>query len=212
VTRKGSTLPSTTISDLSLDPQKEYYQPITLMVEVAYNREHLLELVKRWVKPADEVRKHMEEVMGRCERAPDRYLSLRLPHKGSALAADAEELAVVEALALQEKEREKEKKSVKYVKKGSGSGTLTPVGKKEDSKKAVAADGGKTAVNGAAAVTATPAQATPTVEGGKKEDTAAVGAGATPVEAEKKDGNEQATTESGRPRRATRKSVRISEG
>jgi hypothetical protein len=182
------------------------------MVEVAYNREHLLELVKRWVKPADEVRKHMEEVMGRCERAPDRYLSLRLPHKGSALAADAEELAVVEALALQEKEREKEKKSVKYVKRGSGSGTLTPVGKKEDSKKAVAADGGKTAVNGAAAVTATPAQATPTVEGGKKEDTAAVGAGATPVEAEKKDGNEQATTESGRPRRATRKSVRISEG
>ena len=208
-TRRASALPSTTVSDLALDPQKEYWQPITLMVEVAYNREHLLELVKRWVKPADEVRKHMEEVMGRCERAPDRYLALRLPHKGSVLAADADELAVVEAAALQEREREKEKekerKNVKYVKKGSGSGVATPVGKK-----GTVLEGVKGVVPGTPATNGTTAQ-TPGANEGVKEETASASAGTGAGEGEKKAEGEQATTESGRPRRTTRKSVRISE-
>jgi hypothetical protein len=186
------------------------------MVEVAYNREHLLELVKRWVKPAEEVRKRMEETMGRCERAPDRYLALRLPHKGSVFAADAEELALVEAAALQEREREREKEkermSVKYVKKGSGSGAATPVGKKEDGKKGGVVDGVKGALSGSAASTSAATAQTPNSgEGVKKEETAAAGTGAAPAEGEKKEEGEQATTESGRPRRTTRRSVRISD-
>ena len=209
-TRRASTLPSSTVSDLTLDPTKEYWQPLTLMVEVAYNREHLLELVKRWVKPADEVRKHMEEVMGRCERAPDRYLALRLPYKGSELAVEAEELAVVEAAALLEKERErereKERKSVKFVKK-AGSGAATPVGKK-----GVVVEGVKGVVNGgAASATAATAQTPNAGDGVKKEETTTASTGAGAVEGEKKEGGEQAMTESGRPRRTTRKSVRISD-
>lgn len=222
VTRKPSALSSAVVADLSLDPQKEYYQAITLMVEVAYNRESLLEHVKRWVKPPEEARKHMEEVMERCERAPERYLALRLPVKGSKEAADADEVAVVEALALQEKEKEKEKekerKSVKYVKKkdaAQGSGTGTPVGKKDGEKKdASPADGGKVGVNGTPATNGTPAQATAAVDALKKEEMTAGDSAANgeKAESEKRDGEEQATTETGRPRRATRKSARISEG
>ena len=221
MTRQASTLPSTTVSELGLDVSKEYYQPITLMVEVAYNREHLLELVKRWVKPADDAKKFMEETMARCERAPDVHLALRLPFKGSQLAADAEEISALEALALAEKEREKEgqKKTVKYVKKNSlaSSGASTPVAKgAADAKKGMVADEVKGAVNGASAASATSTQANAASDAGKKEDMAPV-SGATAAEASgeaaaKKEGEQQATTESGRPRRTTRKSVRINEG
>ena len=167
------------------------------MVEVAYNREHILECVKRWVKPAEEVRKHMEEVIGRCTRAPEAFLALRLPVKGSSLAAEPEELsAVEEATPVQEKER----KSVKYVKKAP----VSALGKKDESQESA---GKQAEVNGAKSTSpaaSTPTQLAPLNE--KKDDV--------PPSVGGLDGSADApeTTESGRPRRAVRKSVRISEG
>ena len=186
------------------------------MVEVAYNREHLLELVKRWVKPVEEVKKYMEEVMERCERAPDRYLALKLPVKGSVMAADAGEVAGLEALALQERERVRERekvgKSVKYVKKNSvsGSGGATPVGKK-DGKAVSVVEAVKHGANGTSASSVTSAQVDGSFAGVKKEETDTSGKDAVPANGEKKEDQQEASTESGRPRRTTRKSVRISE-
>jgi len=189
ITRRGSQAADST----GLDPETEYWQSITLMVEVAYNREHLIECVKKWVKPADEVRKWMEETMKRCTRAPESHLALRLPIKGSKEAAEPEEVlgesgeesvAAVLATAGQKK-----KPNIKYVKKAP---------KKEDAggAKKGGIDGATTATSGASAA--------PTAVGGQVDGAAGeVGEGKV---------GEQETTETGRPRRAVRKSVRISEG
>lgn len=58
---------------------KEYWQPVTWRIHAANPR--VLEPLTRVVKPADEVRKYMNEVMDRAERAPDGFPALRLPRE-----------------------------------------------------------------------------------------------------------------------------------
>lgn len=43
-----------------------------------------LEPLARVVKPPDEVRKYMDDVMDRMERADERFLAFRLPREGKA--------------------------------------------------------------------------------------------------------------------------------
>lgn len=58
---------------------KEYYQPITM--RFYSSKPATLEPISRIVKPAAEVRKYMEEVMERAERAPAGFLPFRLPRE-----------------------------------------------------------------------------------------------------------------------------------
>lgn len=58
---------------------KEYYQPVTMRIYSANPK--FLEPLARVVKPPDEVRKYMNEVMDRAERAPEGFLALRLPRE-----------------------------------------------------------------------------------------------------------------------------------
>lgn len=58
---------------------KEYYQPITM--RFYSSKPATLEPLSRIVKPAAEVRKYMEEVMERAERAPAGFLPFRLPRE-----------------------------------------------------------------------------------------------------------------------------------
>ncbi|KAJ5228500.1 hypothetical protein N7489_009208 [Penicillium chrysogenum] len=66
--------PGTPASDANL---KEYWQPVTFRIHAANAK--ILEPLARVVKPADEVRKYMNDIMDRAERAPDGYLAMRLP-------------------------------------------------------------------------------------------------------------------------------------
>lgn len=59
---------------------KEYYQPVTFHFQSPNPK--VLEPLARVVKPPDEVRRYMNEVMDRAERAPDEFLAMRLPHEG----------------------------------------------------------------------------------------------------------------------------------
>ncbi|KAK3072748.1 hypothetical protein LTR53_006241 [Teratosphaeriaceae sp. CCFEE 6253] len=194
VTRKGCEAADPT----GLDPNKEYWQPITMMLEVKLGLEDLPDYVKRWVKPAEEVRKHMEGIMKRCHRAPESWLAMRLPFKGSATTVEGEGSGVSKEATpitmLEErpgKAKPITKSSIKYVKKAQPSVKSTPAatstaGKKQGAAKtasAIVEPNSTTASNEIAAVVAAD--------------------GASDV---------QATTESGRPKRAVRKSVRISEG
>lgn len=67
---------------------KEYWQPVTFRIHAANPR--ILEPLTRVVKPADEVRKFMNEVMDRAERAPDGFPAFRLPHEDAREAFEAE--------------------------------------------------------------------------------------------------------------------------
>ncbi|KAJ5362514.1 hypothetical protein N7541_003358 [Penicillium brevicompactum] len=58
---------------------KEYYQPVTFRIHAPNAK--ILEPLARVVKPADEVRKYMNEIMDRAERSPDGYLAMQLPHE-----------------------------------------------------------------------------------------------------------------------------------
>nr|OQO22100.1 hypothetical protein B0A51_09556 [Rachicladosporium sp. CCFEE 5018] len=78
-------------------PDKDYWQPVTLMVEVAYGREGILKDVTKWVKPAEEVREEMKRVMARCKRAPEAHLAMRLPFRGSGAASAPESEAASKA-------------------------------------------------------------------------------------------------------------------
>ncbi|GME61922.1 hypothetical protein GTA08_BOTSDO04635 [Neofusicoccum parvum] len=59
---------------------KEYYQPIT--VRFRADNPNTLQCLFRWVKPQEEVRKWMDEIMDRCEPAEDVELAARLPREG----------------------------------------------------------------------------------------------------------------------------------
>ncbi|KXL41673.1 hypothetical protein M433DRAFT_150370 [Acidomyces richmondensis BFW] len=201
----------------ALDPEKEYWQPITLMLEVKYGLEDLPVYVKKWVNPADEVRKHMEDIMAKCERAPETYLALRLPLKGAASAAETEESGhskedtPVSVSHIEEKS--KSKSSVKYVKKPSSATKIssnpsdsagTTKKAESDAKKGgeedrvVAAPSGETAEKGQNTTSGT--SASPVNKLGQVPSS-----GPSNEKGEEK-------TESERPRRNLRKSVRISEG
>lgn len=58
---------------------KEYYQPITFHIQAPNPK--VLEPLARVVKSPDEVRKYMNEIMDRAERAPDGFLAYRLPRE-----------------------------------------------------------------------------------------------------------------------------------
>ncbi|KAK4951702.1 hypothetical protein LTR28_006763, partial [Elasticomyces elasticus] len=79
VTRKGSAAADSG----AFDPQKEFYEPITVQISVDKPNPTLLDAFQRSVKAVDEVRTHMVETMRRCSRAPEVYLPLRLPYVGT---------------------------------------------------------------------------------------------------------------------------------
>jgi hypothetical protein len=58
---------------------KEYWQPVTFRIHASNPR--ILEPLTRVVKPAEEVRKYMNEIMDRAERAPDGFPAFRLPRE-----------------------------------------------------------------------------------------------------------------------------------
>ncbi|KAK8237837.1 hypothetical protein IWZ00DRAFT_552455 [Phyllosticta capitalensis] len=63
---------------------KEYYQPVT--VRFRADNPAILACLWRWVKPADQVRKHMEEIMDRCVPAEEVEIAARLPREGTRAA------------------------------------------------------------------------------------------------------------------------------
>lgn len=67
---------------------KEYWQPVTFRIHAANPR--ILEPLTRVVKPAEEVRKYMNEIMDRAERAPDGFPAFRLPYEDAREAFEAE--------------------------------------------------------------------------------------------------------------------------
>ncbi|KGO45057.1 hypothetical protein PEX2_034200 [Penicillium expansum] len=71
-------LPGTPVNEANL---KEYWQPVTFRIHAPNAK--ILEPLARVVKPADEVRKYMNDIMDRAERAPDGYLAMRLPREAA---------------------------------------------------------------------------------------------------------------------------------
>ncbi|KAJ6125109.1 hypothetical protein N7471_012426 [Penicillium samsonianum] len=71
-------LPGTPSNEADL---KEYWQPVTFRIHAPNAK--ILEPLARVVKPADEVRKYMNDIMDRAERAPDGYLAMRLPREAT---------------------------------------------------------------------------------------------------------------------------------
>lgn len=67
---------------------KEYWQPVTIRIHASNPR--ILEPLTRVVKPADEVRKYMNEIMDRAERAPDGFPAFRLPREEAHEAFESE--------------------------------------------------------------------------------------------------------------------------
>ncbi|KAF2486746.1 hypothetical protein BDY17DRAFT_292031 [Neohortaea acidophila] len=202
-TRKGRESPEAS----NLEPDTEYWQPVTLMVEVAYNREHILDCVRKWVKPAEEVRKHMEEVMARCTKAEESYLAMRLPFKGSALA-EAEDSGADEGTNTPNPASELQPKPRKYTKKSAAKSVNTETEKteaeKNEAEKNEAVKG--SAVDSSAAKDQTAAEAPATEKpsnDGPVSDVAAAPSAAEPAVEDNLEGS--------RPKRSTRKSVRISE-
>lgn len=195
VTRKGSEAADPV--GLKLDPDTEYWQPITMMVEVAYGREPLLKDVSKWVKPADEVREEMKKIMARCTRAPETFLPLRLPIKGTASAVESEITSKTGTPAPEEKKGQKAKtttasKKASLSKESSAS--------KEKEKKADE----KAATPIASAVPVSKPDTTAI-----KEAPAGVTVASTPDVTT--DGAKEEDTEASKPRRTTRKSLRFSE-
>jgi hypothetical protein len=176
VTRKGSE--SADPTGLHLDPDTEYWQPVTMMVEVAYGREPLLKDVSKWVKPADEVREEMKKIMQRCTRAPESFLPLRLPIKGSAQVVESEATSKTGTPAPEEKKGSKSKAAAAG-KRSSLAKEALPSGKEKK------ADEKSTAGTPKPEACAQPGAAT--------------------------DGVNDESADAGKPRRTTRKSVRISE-
>ncbi|KAJ5128729.1 hypothetical protein N7476_007349 [Penicillium atrosanguineum] len=67
---------------------KEYWQPVTFRIHASNPR--VLEPLTRVVKPAEEVRKYMNEIMDRAERAPDGFPAFRLPREDARDAFESE--------------------------------------------------------------------------------------------------------------------------
>lgn len=236
VTKKGREA----IDAKDLDPDIEYWQPVTIMVEVAYGREEILRCIQRWVKPADTVRTHMQEIMDRCTRAPETYLAMRLPLRGSA-AAEYEDPALLRDATPDEKvkkERRPYTKRKDKIQAMIAAGVAVPAENKPVTSEA-AGGGAVPALQPTEAATTLPAAS------GTLPEAATVGekttgdvSNATPVDVnpsaaastvpektEKVVGQAEALVMPGetnetqapvnealRPRRVSRKSVRISEG
>ncbi|KAM3418917.1 hypothetical protein BST61_g4875 [Cercospora zeina] len=190
VTRKAHQAMDTTYLDLNT----EYWQPVTIMIEVAYGREELLNCIRRWVKPAEEVRKHMESIMQSCNRIPDCHLALRLPFKSTA-TAESEEVSKEGTPILDDRPRQKA--GGKAAKKSASA----PKGESDAARRQSGTHAAETIAvqskdsDGSQALGMI--QDKPVVPNGTAADQAD---GATDGEG------------GGRPRRTTRKSVRINEG
>lgn len=236
VVRKGSEA-----ADKSgLDPEKEYWQPVTMMVEVAYGREDIMSCIRRWVRPAGEVQKHMEDVMQRCHRAPESYLALRLPCKGAA-ATESEDVSKEATPVVIEDKVKPKAAGVKSTGKRAASSKLEAAGSAASLQVGEAVGGDSTSTPTSKQTPATTTQPTPThapIDGpsaAASKDTASTSdtattstpnatsatAATTPATATATSAataagegasGPPAATESSRPRRAHRKSVRISEG
>ncbi|TKA32567.1 hypothetical protein B0A50_01675 [Salinomyces thailandicus] len=204
------------------NPDTKYWQPVTIMLEVKYGLEGLVEHVMKWVRPAHEVRKNMEQVMNSCEKAPDMSLAIRLPVKGSSAAGveGADESSVSKEatpVVAEEKLAAKKKSNVKYVKpplssalkkkteSASQQSTPSAASKKKEG------EGKRASLSGPAPLPATVAA--------EKEQKGTAAAEASKDSGEKKDVEKEGgnsgkaeNTDNGRPKRSTRKSVRISEG
>lgn len=178
VTKKGREAADTT----GLDLDKEFWQPVTMMIEVMYGKEEILNCVRRWVKPEDEVRKHMEDVMKRCERAPLSYLAVRLPFKGAVSLPESEEASKETTPAAEEKIKTKMAGPAKKRASLLSKSVSEPTKSAGEAESQTTVAGASQTLDGASDPKAT-------------SDTA-----------------QAETPEGGRPRRTVRKSVRISEG
>ncbi|KAK4552210.1 hypothetical protein LTR86_010564 [Recurvomyces mirabilis] len=185
----------------NLNPKKDYWQPVTLMLEVKVGLEELPGHVQKWVRPPEEVRKGMEEIMARCERAPEGWVAMRLPVKGSVDeeggSASASGVSKEATPVVEQSAKAKAKSNVKYVKRASTGSATTKAGPGDT------AEGKK--VERKASISKVKTEAPPEAAANAKTSTdipATDGAADTPT----------TTTETGRPRRTARKSVRISEG
>ncbi|CAK4030637.1 Hypothetical predicted protein [Lecanosticta acicola] len=199
VVRKGRNA----VDSTGLDPERDYWQPVTMMVEVAYGREEIMNCIRRWVKPAAEVQKYMEDVMKRCRRAPESYLALRLPHKGSAMIESGE--ASKEATPISLEERAKPKAAVRSISKKAASkpDTAVPVGTSAKKSGEVSAASTASTATSQPTLSADDAASTTQLDDKGAALTTATATGAL---------ESPATTDNSRPRRAHRKSVRISDG
>jgi len=85
--RKGGEAADPTL----FEADTEYFEPITVKIDVTPKHTEVLEYMKRSVKPQEEVRKWMEEKLQTCKRAPIRSLPLRLPHQSQIVETDETE-------------------------------------------------------------------------------------------------------------------------
>lgn len=92
IVRKGSA------SEYGGDPDLDYYQPITVRLQVSplSNSQKLLDYLAKVVAPVDEVTRYMDNIMSSMTRAEFVLLAMRLPRRGPAAggvitAAGAEE-------------------------------------------------------------------------------------------------------------------------
>ncbi|KAI2792293.1 hypothetical protein POX_b02330 [Penicillium oxalicum] len=92
---------------------KEYWQPVTFRIHAANPR--ILEPLTRVVKPADEVRKYMNEIMDRAERAPDGFPAFRLPYEDAREAFEAESTPVSTPVAVPSSRSRPPKASIKKI-------------------------------------------------------------------------------------------------
>ena len=85
VVRKGSSSDSG-----AYNSKLDYFQPVTINLSTPHAR--LLEPLARVVAPLEEVRKHMDGIMDRMQRARDVHLALRLPRAADDVIGEEEEL------------------------------------------------------------------------------------------------------------------------
>lgn len=62
-----------------LSPEREYYEPVTIKVDVLDKHRSVLEYIRRFVEPPEKVAAYMREQILKCDRAAMRFLALNLP-------------------------------------------------------------------------------------------------------------------------------------
>ncbi|EDN10454.1 predicted protein [Histoplasma mississippiense (nom. inval.)] len=105
---------------------KEYYQPVTIRLHASNPR--TLEPLARVVNPPAEVRKYMNDIMDRMERADIEYLAFRLPHEGvpqtgAAAAATAGGDELLQTVG-EQKPQQQQARSARRKSKGRGEKTV----------------------------------------------------------------------------------------
>ncbi|THV83227.1 hypothetical protein D6D29_04055 [Aureobasidium pullulans] len=104
-----------------LDRETEYYEPVTMTISVPEGRSaarDVLQFITRCVKPADQVRTYMTDMIEKCTRAPTRHLAFRLPYK-SGIVETEEEAPVVQEVKPKPKPAPRKKKEDKDIEQGA---------------------------------------------------------------------------------------------